>query len=307
MRYSSKLIAKPIIDKNGKHTTVHVLPNSSTKSRTVRVEVRRSEKTHGVIIPPSPQPLADRDPNSIFVIKRWSGVPLKHSYVYSPTGGRFVLAPEGYSGAYCDECGSFFRDDEVNDASVVCQVCFRHSRGGRIVTGVRYNEVALFDDDATRDSDWYHVTTRSDWDGEIREKSSSHQPLVHVGSLEAATRRMNDIIAQARSENRLSDGSEKSSEVTFYLYRVRLAENAPLSPHVLLDFDATAPSSVYDARKRVKEAPEDYEEFYGSYELYGATRYVNEYESHGSISLIAHPEAIEVVEREELQTVSYRS
>lgn len=293
MRHN-KLIPKSIIDKNGKQTTVHVLPNGSSRSRTERVQVSRAEKTHQLVIPPSPQALANADPNSIYAIKRWDKKPLQHTFVYSATGGRFVLAPEGYSGAYCDECGSFFKDDEINDVSVRCNICLRHSRGGRIITGVRYSDVPLFDDDTARDTDWYHITTRDTWGDDIRSESSPHQPFIHVGSLEAAQRRMRDLIAQHHVNG------ETTPIPKFYGYRVQISADAPLSPHVLPDFDNAAPSSAHQALKRMKQYPDDYEEFYGSYELYGATRYVNEYESHGSISLIVNPEAIEVLERFEM-------
>ena len=279
------LIAKPIIDKNGKATTVHVLPGSKSASRTEKVQVRRAEKTHDLVIPASPPATADW----------WNRKPLEHVEITTPTGGLFVLAPEGYSGAYCDECGSFFTDARV-DTTAQCGVCFRTMRGGKMPSGVRYAEAVLFDDDVARDTDWYHVTMSKDWDNDIRKESASHQPYVHVGSIEAAMHRMKNIVQESRSKRIQKISPE------FYCYRVKLTPEAALSPHILPDFDNGAPVSPYETRETMRSNPEDYEEFYGSYELYGATRYVNEFESHGSISLLAHPSSFEVLERTAINT-----
>ena len=288
------LIRKPIVDKNGKNTTVLVRPDQGSNDRASAAPVPQSSGPFIPVIPPSPEPFAPKDPNSK-MLSSWNGEKLQPVKIVTETGGQWELAPEGFSGAKCFTCGSFFTDEQVSSGSYIkCLRCLKETRGGRIESGIRYSDVHLLSQEATRENDWYHITLSANWDTDITTASPMNQPYVHVGSLAAAETRMKDLVDSHKSSERFSKHLAPSDDLVFYCYRIKMVEDADLSPNIITDADFDAPESV--AQIRAESLKEDGES-YAQYELFGATRYVNEYESHGSISLITHPTAIEVVER----------
>ena len=195
------------------------------------------------------------------------------------------LAPEGYSGAYCGDCGSFFTDDDVDTASesspLTCSACGEVSDQGVLPSAVRYNDRRLFSKSAVRKDTWYHITVRKNWVGDITEEQDvDYQPFVHLGSKEAALTRMKALV-----EDEVYAG--KNGETQYYCYEVRIKPQAPIADAVLPDDNEIAPAMPVEM---------NYNYTGDGYEAYGVSRYVNEFESHGSISLLAHPSSFEVIE-----------
>jgi hypothetical protein len=115
----------------------------------------------------------------------------------------------------------------------------------------------FFDTDAVRPATWYHATYMENWMGTVLTNDHCYLPILHIGTRQSALDRAKH---QGYS----------------YLYSIKVDEDATINPTV-----------VDDATDGWDEYAEDYQ--------YGITRYVNRWESPGSISLLANPLAITVI------------
>lgn len=124
------------------------------------------------------------------------------------------------------------------------------------VVDVFEKDVKFFDDSLTLGSSWYHATSRDNWlDAVTADEDEWSVPLVHVGTEEAAADRM-----------KLYRWSEKA-----YMYKVRFKDDTVLNADVFEDEDdwPETPDDLWDGSQ--------------------AFRYVNGFESVGSVSLLVNP------------------
>jgi hypothetical protein len=236
------------------------------------------------------------------VIKPWDGIPLEHTQ-FKYAGMKWDLAPKGYSGGYCDRCASFFTTSEIEDADehnslLSCRVCRKIHTTGQLQSAVRYEDRKFFDKEVTRETEWYHVSTKPNWEEAITEMESSEQPLIHAGSLDAAESRMNYIKTLDDDYSRMKGVTDTANnhvtwgpDAKFYRYTLRITDDAKIANTLLPDADDDAP---------LTSSGSAYGKYKDRYARTGVTRYVNEYESHGSVSVMMHPSAFDVVERVEL-------
>ena len=286
----SNLIKKSIVDKNGKHTTVRVRVDAPAAS--VRFPVIPTPAF------PDPKSIQAEAPN--FPIDGKRVVPTTISLPRSDGRLReWRVAPLYYSGADCPICGSYFPvDDEVpNAGSMTCRSCGQESAAGYMMSGIRYSELYLLDDEEVRNTDWYHITASPRWEHDILDYDFDDMPLVHLGSMDAAVARMNDL----NYENGTPGRDDFYANIKFYCYKVRLGDDTPLSPYLAEDENELAPESIAQARGIMDASYSPLtNSFFDSYEMTGATRYVNAVEGRGSISLIAHAKSFSILERIEL-------
>ena len=277
------LIPKPIIDKNGKHTTVHVRPDASTK----RLDDIRTTNT--LTLP--------RDEDIAAAPVNWEkdGKKLVHTTIQLPGLKEpkvFKVAPDGYSGCFCHRCAAYFETDVTSDIQQ-CATCGKTCYGGLLESAIRYSDLPFTDTENVRDATWFHITLSPEWDTDITEGDPGDFPLVHLGSMDAATARMNDLM----NDDSLF-GRKKNAE--FYCYEIIINDDAAISPYIVSDMNDEAPESINSVKNESLYDTlgiTEYEEMYDEYELEGITRYVNEVEARGSISLIAHPDSFTVVNR----------
>jgi phage FluMu protein Com len=301
MNTSDKKIPKQIIDKNGKHTTVYVNDGGSHKGKSQAKIIAPIQPSVKLLEPDVsiPEPFSDGRAATHIAYGAvtgqplpglaWDGEKLKHqSFDFEKV--HWELAPGGYSGAYCSKCGSFFTDVEMGGSKYAkkCAVCshvndFTYARGA---VAVRDSDRRFFSKSEVRQEKWYHLTTRSDWYQGITEPDEEEQPYVHLGSLDAAKKRMAQLIS--------ANGADGMTEDDFYCYEVSISADASIADTVVIDQDSDAPKNASDIDLGEQNGYVRGNDFIFEYESYGVTRYVNEYESHGSISLSAHPSAIEV-------------
>jgi hypothetical protein len=301
----SNLVLKPIVDKNGKQTHVRVNPDGKNAPKRLSPSLKPSVSTHNptaVKVPePSPVASAGRNEDSVMLIKPWNKVQLEHTK-FEYEGIEWELAPEGYSGAYCDRCRSFFTVEEIEKADkgtrlLYCKMCNHVHSTGQLASAVRYTDRQFFDKEVVRDTEWYHISTKPNWEEAITEMAESEQPLIHAGSLDAAESRMKYIktitdedIKVAKLDNPIHHDAW-GSKARFYRYTLQITDDATIADHMIPDEDYQAPQTASGM------ASGEHKDLYARN---GVTRYVNEYESHGSVSVMMHPSSFNVVERVEI-------
>lgn len=278
------LVKKTLVDKNGVTTTRLINPNKGipAPSRGGNVSSINSASGTGLYEPKVAVPEPSKKARIGEGEQR-----LQHT-TFEFEDFEWSLAPEGYSGAHCGKCKSFFTDEQVDAASasgkLTCEACGRESDDGVLQSGVRYGDRKYFSKGAVREETWYHITVRNHWGEDITESDDvNDQPFVHLGSKEAALVRMKALV-----EDEARDPGYKGSHTQYYCYEVKVKPAAPIADAVLPDDNEIAPKK-----------PSDFGINYISsegYEEYGVNRYVNEFESHGSISLLAHPSSFEIMD-----------
>lgn len=275
------LVRKTITDKNGVITTRLVNPDKGIAGAS-RIPGGPIVSKATVLLEPDitvPEPSAKGTVDS-------PDEKLDHT-MFTHEGFEWSLAPDGFSGAYCYSCKSFFTEEEVDSVgdsgSLLCASCGANSDQGVLPSGVKYSDRKFFSKSAVRENTWYHITVRSDWGGDITaEDDVDEQPLVHLGSKDAALDRMQDLIEEAAASGISGDKAPK-----FYCYEVKVKPVASIADAVLADDNDMAPSKPSDMNLNYVISD--------GYDEYGVNRYVNEYESHGSISLLAHPSSFDIV------------
>ena len=203
------------------------------------------------------------------------------------------VAPNGYSGRSCWGCNSFFTDEEENDEApfsdspnLVCRICGETSYGVN-QSNIRESAIPFLDTENVYEETWVHITTNPNWNEAINALEHDDQPLVHIGTLASALSRMTDLI---REQYTKADDSGNIEVPQFYLYRININEDARISSNIVGDDNDLAPTSIASS-KEIHVVSD-------GYELGGITRYINDYEVPGSISLVAHPSALIVSEPE---------
>jgi len=282
----SNRIPTPITDKNGKQTTVHRKPFTDSSLSIERISsiagTVESKKMHAIhttdLGETVPTPAA-YDPDN----PEWYEPVVFHHYEGE---NPIPLAPEGYSGARCPECLCFLTRDELREGqsgdSIKCPNCnvTNNDRDyGDFNVALAAESAYLFDSDNVRAESWFHATQNKDWFNEVLE--SPDQPIVHVGSLDAA-------IARAKS---VSNGS---SRYEFSIYELRIKPEAEITPTILVDADNLAPNFVTDFPD-YDDPDDDTEDFPDTFSPTAIGRYVNGFEDHGSVSLASVPSNFEVV------------
>lgn len=179
----------------------------------------------------------------------------------------------------CVQCGTYitaaqedyvvrFYDCDEHE----CWECGRTLSIYGVVVDVHPDSEHLLDVSNAKNAVWYHATNRENWMDDLMNYGKLHgsrtgYPLVHVGTLDAATSILSDKYA--------------SSDDWIYLYKVKL------SPTAVLDTELYEDENMWPRRTRDINVPSN------------AFRYVNRYEATGSISILMDPREliVESVER----------
>jgi hypothetical protein len=129
----------------------------------------------------------------------------------------------------------------------------------------------LFDNTAVREAKWYHSTTSENWADSVK----SAGVLVHAGTLKASQDRMNDIKKQKFNKDK--------PPRTHYLYELKVKPDSPLNKTIFLDDNDFPIKPETDSEVQLN--------------AHTVSRYVNEWENPGSVSLISTIDNFEVVKR----------
>jgi hypothetical protein len=178
---------------------------------------------------------------------------------------------ESLSQYYCLKCSHRLPKDDVQSQptwKMPCPTCGVNCDDGLVGVTLQPKTEPVFHKAPVLEADWYHYTTNENWSDFVKEGNPDAR-VVHLGSKEAAL------------DRKLATGDKAGR-----LYKLRLKQDAVIADHVLdddpfNDEDAPLISRTDDTRKVL---------------VSGVTRYLNYYEDPGSMSLIANPQAFEIVE-----------
>lgn len=190
----------------------------------------------------------------------------------------------GLSPFRCDNCSTHITKQNESDSPlwhevplVECELCEDLNEGSITVIP---ESSSLLQAEVARDTIWFHTTYVENWfekvsTGQVMEEQREDGDFlyVHVGSENAAL---------DNAHYKYFDGYSHSDEPTVMLYQVKLKADAVLSPRVVNDDETWRDfDSVVE----------------GSKEAIGgdAVRYLNRWESPGSISLLVDARQLELV------------
>lgn len=189
------------------------------------------------------------------------------------------VAPAGVSAVFCPKCHRHLSLDEeknVRDSMGRCCGYGVFESGNLLSEGklsLQKKSVPFLNEDGVRSARWFHATRRTNWyEGLFTNASPA---LAHLGDYDTAMERFS-----IRSKP-----GEK-----WRMYVVELLPTVTVSPEISADENVAAPQFARDL---------PYKQYQGD-----VTRYINEWESIGSISLLATPDSFRVVNEVELEEKS---
>lgn len=205
------------------------------------------------------------------------------------------VAPAGTSGQYCPKCKHYqpadiYERPETEFGMVTCVNCSERLTFNSLGTDIRPEELKYISDAAVRKAHWFHITRSDNWVDEVQEGDA----MVHLGSHEAAMIRLRDILHEDSYIDPDADDEEAPEE--YYLYEVRLKPKVDIARGIFRDQEALWPETAQVVDEEYMNlVTERIEPFYPPFSKSGVSRYLNEYEGAGTISLLAHADAYELV------------
>lgn len=180
---------------------------------------------------------------------------------------RIPIAPLDVSAVRCRDCNEYLNKQEallveVADTPVLELSCGHIAEVEDYVwtdnVAVQREATRFLNVDTVKNSEWFHSTNITDW----HEKVLDNNTLIHLGTEEAALSRAYYISRMSNSD--------------MMMYCVKLKKNIQINDYIILDEDEWDFNYLINRHK--------------------VNRYLNMYESIGSISLLLHPSLFEVVE-----------
>lgn len=211
------------------------------------------------------------------------------------------IAPAGMQPVLCSMCGVRFTAEEVSAVYYThlarCK-CGYIAERCNVILEVAHESAQFLDADTTRETIWYHSTFAPDWMARLEEgekeaaeffESMGEDDLgdptamVHIGTRAAAIDRALDLSQDMRKNWNLD---ERDLAEGVYLYAVRILPETEIDEIIHTDDNDDAPVTVGNC------ADFNYST--------GANRYVNRYESPGSISVLVNRRGIEIISVEKI-------
>lgn len=188
-------------------------------------------------------------------------------------GNEFALQPADpdASTTYCTSCSKIISKNNPHFADKKtgsCDSC-GHFLGGMFSTGAVLSRDSLkyFDDDTVRSTTWFHTTQNPEWEESL---AKDDRNFIHLGTEKAAEDRCETLYRDPDSPT--------------YIYELEIDQTAKIHSGVCYEdpYQDNTPSLTSD--------PDEYPKI----DFGGVTRYVNEMEDTGSISLLANPKVLKV-------------
>lgn len=202
----------------------------------------------------------------------WSVIEEKLGLYIFQGKGYVPSDPEG-SVYYCFDCHRRLPKSEVYSQvnwRVLC-ACGQYSQDGLTGVTLKLGSEKYFHKDAVREDEWYHYTSHEDWESFLSPDNDEAR-VVHLGTKEAALDRQNH-----------------TDRAVGKLYKLRLKPEAEIADEILEDDPYNQQDAPLVSEGGVQKG----------ILVSGVTRYMNYYEDPGSVSLVANPRLLEVVEVQE--------
>jgi Zn ribbon nucleic-acid-binding protein len=184
------------------------------------------------------------------------------------------LAPEGVSGASCPECGTFVDKETAREGTfadgIECAKCGLTLTLLNMELAIEYDSRKFISKEETLNAVWYHATIKEDWHNGLL--GADKEAMVHLGTMEAALTRLEHLEGSVHMDTQ------------FTIMAVRFKPGTTVADDLIGDGN--------DFQPRTKEEALDHQ----AYDAEGITRYVNQYEAVGSISLSTTAKTFDVVE-----------
>lgn len=188
-------------------------------------------------------------------------------------GHEFALQPDDpdASTTYCTHCSKIISKSNsyfTDKSGARCNNCGR-SIGGMFSTGAVLSRGSLkyFDDATVRATTWFHTTQNPNWEASL---SKADRSFIHLGTEKAA---------EDRCETLYNDPDSPT-----YLYELEIDQAAQIHSGVYYE------DPYQDDTPSLTSNPDRYAKI----DFSGVTRYVNEMEDTGSISLLVNPQVLKV-------------
>lgn len=188
-------------------------------------------------------------------------------------GNEFALQPDNpdASTTYCTHCTKVLSKSNpyfTGGKYAQCDNC-GHSISNIFSVGAVLSRDSLkfFDDDTVRNTPWFHTTQNPNWEESL---SQADRSFIHLGTEKAAADRCKTLYNDPDSPT--------------YLYELEIVPSANIHSGVYYE------DPYQDDTPNLTSDPEEY----GKIDFNGVTRYVNEMEDTGSISLVANPKMLRV-------------
>lgn len=189
------------------------------------------------------------------------------------------IACLGESALYCPLCDNHL-PEHYDDALLLrgiaaCPSCDTVQTLEEYRVAVRAADAHLLDIDTARSAIWYHATTSPTWHQDMLNSADTEcgdgtLAIAHLGTLKAAMERAYQVT-----------NFESNNSAQWWIYQVVLTDEAEMAEQIKGDENEDAPCTVGEC-ETAGYSP-------------SITRYINRYESVGSISLIANPAHIKVI------------
>lgn len=185
----------------------------------------------------------------------------------------FILQPEDTNAStiYCTSCSTILSKDSEyfkNSKTATCEKC-GHSLRGPFNTGAALARDSLkyFDNETLRSTTWFHSTQNPDWEKSLENED---RDFIHLGTAKSAEDRCKTL--------------HNYADRPTYVYELEISRDAPV--HNKTHYE----DPYQDDKVSLKGDSQEYSKI----DFNGVTRYVNEMEDPGSISLLVNPKVIKI-------------
>ena len=195
--------------------------------------------------------------------------------MYLETATKTVMEETATSPLSCIHCNTVLSKEDAHNIIKEIEYeeyfkcsCGKGSSIEELDVFILPTSIHLLDKDVAKDNIWFHTTNRENWETKV--KTAERVPYIHAGTFEAA---------MERHEDRKSTYG--------WIYELRMKPECELADDVYSDLnrwdDEVDEDGIFEPDDIHYDHPKD------------ALRYVNKWESVGSISLLMDPRMMEVV------------
>lgn len=186
----------------------------------------------------------------------------------------------GKSGLFCGSCHYVFPNDSdfaITRKDTACPECANECSGYDVGVALRVDSKKFLNKQEVLDTKWFHTSTYENWEATVGHQAAEGRDYVHLGTKDAARER-NEIVAVNIDDDPL------------YIYEIEIDRSSSIEDKVYYE-------DPFDNRDLPKVQGSNSSDVTKASDEPGITRYVNHFESPGSISLVVDPSKIRILSK----------